>query len=199
MWDTPAFRIIYVVGFVATFLVRLYYRVRVGRGQVDETRSGALEKFLLALAFVGMVAVPLAYVFTGRPGFADYGLPAWAGWAGAALFLAALWLLRRSHADLGRNWSPTLELREGHELVTNGVFRRVRHPMYAAFWLWGAAQPLLLHNWVAGFSHLAAFAPLYFLRVPREERMMLDHFGGEYEAYMRRTGRVLPRLTVKSR
>ena len=99
----------------------------------------------------------------------------------------------RSHADLGENWFQTLQLREGHQLVTTGVYAYVRHPMYAAFLLWGMAQPLLLHNWLAGFSPLASFAPLYFLRVSREERMMLDCFGAEYAAYLERTGRVLPR------
>ncbi len=53
---------------------------------------------------------------------------------------------------------------------------------------------LLLQNWVAGWAGLALFAPLYVLRVPREERMMLDRFGEEYRAYMDRTGRVVPRI-----
>ena len=65
--------------------------------------------------------------------------------------------------------------------------------MYAALWLWGVAQALLIHNWIAGFSQLVSFAVLYFLRVPREKRMMLDRFGAEYPAYIGRTGRVLPR------
>lgn len=195
MTGDSIFRAIYLVGFVSMFAIRLRYRVRAGAGRAAVNRAGGLEMFLLALAFIGMAAVPLVFVFSGALDFADYRLPAWAGWAGTAVFLAALWLLRRSHADLGRNWSQTLELREGHELVTGGVYSRVRHPMYAAFWLWGAAQPLLLHNWVAGFSHLASFAALYFLRVPREERMMLDHFGAEYRTYMQRSGRVIPRLS----
>jgi len=66
--------------------------------------------------------------------------------------------------------------------------------MYASEWLWGIAQALLLQNWVAGWAGLALFAPLYVLRVPREERMMLDRFGEEYRAYMDRTGRVVPRI-----
>ncbi len=66
--------------------------------------------------------------------------------------------------------------------------------MYAAFLMWGFAQPLLLHNWIAGWSHLVSFTPLYLLRVPQEERMMLDHFGEEYKSYMNKTGRVIPRL-----
>ena len=66
--------------------------------------------------------------------------------------------------------------------------------MYAFGWLLGIAQTLLLQNWIAGPSGLVSFALLYFLRVPREEQMMLDQFGDEYQAYMKRTGRVIPRL-----
>jgi protein-S-isoprenylcysteine O-methyltransferase Ste14 len=113
---------------------------------------------------------------------------------GIIILAMAVWLFWRSHADLGRNWSPSLELREGHELVTEGVYRLVRHPMYASMWLWGVAQALLLQNWIAGWVSLVMFMPLYLLRVPREERMMLDEFGEEYRAYMDRTGRVISRL-----
>lgn len=193
MTNAHIFRDVYVAGMAAAFTARVVFRIRARGGRIVETRSAGLERLLLTLAFAGMVAIPLVYVFSGALGFADYPVPVWAGLAGSVAFLAALWLLWRSHADLGRNWSQTLELREGHELITSGVYRRLRHPMYAAFWLWGIAQPLLLHNWVAGFSCLVSFAPLYFMRVPREERMMLDRFGGEYQAYIERTGRVLPR------
>ena len=66
--------------------------------------------------------------------------------------------------------------------------------MYAAHWLWALAQALLLHNWVAGPAMLAAFLPFYLERIPREEQMMLDQFGSEYEAYMTRTGQLIPPL-----
>jgi protein-S-isoprenylcysteine O-methyltransferase Ste14 len=53
---------------------------------------------------------------------------------------------------------------------------------------------LLLHNWIAGFLNLLAFIPFYFLRIKAEEQMMIDSFGAEYQEYMRRTGRVLPKM-----
>lgn len=194
MTESAVFKIVYVVGMISMFVIRMAYRLRnrSSRWRAD-TRFRSLEVLLLTLAFVGMLVVPLVYVFSDVLNFADYWLPAWTGWAGTLIFVAVLWLLWRCHFDLGRNWSQTLALRNGHELISHGVYRRVRHPMYAALWLWGIAQALLLHNWLAGFSQLVSFAPLYFLRVPREERMMLDHFGSEYKAYMSRTGRVLPR------
>lgn len=126
--------------------------------------------------------------------FANYELPFWAGWTGAACFALGLWLLWRAHADLGQNWSRSLEIRQGHQLVTSGIYRHIRHPMYAFGWLFGIAQALLLWNWIAGLSGLVSFALLYFLRVSREEQMMLDQFGDEYQAYMKRTGRVIPHL-----
>jgi protein-S-isoprenylcysteine O-methyltransferase Ste14 len=64
--------------------------------------------------------------------------------------------------------------------------------MYTAFWLWALAQALLLPNWFAGFAGLVGFGTLFFGRVAREERMMLDNFGEEYRAYMTRTYRVIP-------
>lgn len=186
-------RAIYVAGMISMFALRLTCRIRTRNGWVVETRFRTLEVSLLTFAFIGMLVVPLVYVFSDTLSFADYVLPSWTGWAGTLIFLAALWLLWRAHSDLGQNWSQTLALREEHELITHGVYRRVRHPMYAAFWLWAIAEALLLHNRIAGFSQLVSLAGLCFLRVPREERMMLDRFGGEYQDYMNRTGRVLPR------
>lgn len=96
--------------------------------------------------------------------------------------------------DLGHNWSATLRIRPEHSLITHGVYRRIRHPMYTAHLLWAIAQGLLLANWLAGWIFLVAFVPLYLLRVPHEEQMMLEQFGQEYRTYMARTGRIIPRL-----
>ncbi len=64
--------------------------------------------------------------------------------------------------------------------------------MYLAIWLWSLAQALMLENWLAGYGALVSFVPIYFIRTPREEALMLETFGEEYRAYMERTGRILP-------
>jgi protein-S-isoprenylcysteine O-methyltransferase Ste14 len=66
--------------------------------------------------------------------------------------------------------------------------------MYASHVLWAIAQALLIQNWIAGLASLVVFLPLYLLRVPHEEDMMLKQFGDQYRAYMDRTGGVIPRL-----
>ena len=77
-------------------------------------------------------------------------------------------------------------------LVTNGVYAYIRHPVYAAMFLWAIAQPLLIHNWVAGFGLLILFTPLYLTRMPREEKMLTEHFGETYQSYKQKTNRLTP-------
>jgi protein-S-isoprenylcysteine O-methyltransferase Ste14 len=184
--------VVYFAGLIVAVGIRAPHELRRMRTHVTDHRVDRLEVSLMGLVVVGMFLAPVIHSLTPWLGFADYRLPPWAGISGVAVFAVALWLFGKSHADLGRNFSPTLEVREEHTLVTHGVYRSVRHPMYAAQWLWGVSQALLLQNWVAGLSGLALSVLLYLLRIPREERMMLERFGEEYRAYMRRTGRILP-------
>jgi protein-S-isoprenylcysteine O-methyltransferase Ste14 len=115
------------------------------------------------------------------------------GWVGAVFFAAGIWMLWRSHADLGRNWTPTLGLRDGHQLVTDGIFKHIRHPMYSAHLLWAIATAMMLPNWLAGFAFLIVSIAQYATRLNAEEQMMIEQFGDEYRDYMKRTGRFFPR------
>jgi protein-S-isoprenylcysteine O-methyltransferase Ste14 len=131
--------------------------------------------------------VPLIWVVSPLFSFADYPLRPWVFDPGVLCLIGGLWLFYRSHADLGRYWSVTLELRENHRLITQGIYRHVRHPMYAALFLYSIGQALMLPNWVVGPSYFVAFGILFALRINAEERMMLQAFGDEYAAYMART------------
>jgi len=192
------FKIIFLVCMIVAEVIRFPHRQRNKREmrekKLAESRFDPLDVTFDFLAFGGMEVIPLIYIFTPWLDFANYTLPPILGWLGAATFIVALWLLWRAHADLGLNWSPTLQITQEHQLVTQGVYHYIRHPIYAAIWLWGIAQVLLLQNWIAGPATLLFYGIVYFRRVPREEQMMLDHFGDEYRAYMQQTGRVIPRL-----
>jgi protein-S-isoprenylcysteine O-methyltransferase Ste14 len=158
---------------------------------VVKNRKGRTERLLLILTSLGFF-LPIVWVGTPALAFADYPLRAVPWVAGNCCLGLGLWLLYRSHADLGTNWSITLEVREKHQLVTHGVYRHLRHPMYLALLLYASGQALVLPNWVAGPSYLVALLFLFALRVGPEERMMVEEFGKDYEAYVARTKRFVP-------
>jgi len=186
--------LLFLAGLAVFFWTRHVYINRT-KGEKKAVRQfDALEKILLAIMFPPTLLLPLLYLFTPLLAFADYRLPTWVPCIGAVAMVASLWLFWRSHADLGQNWSVSLEVREGHQLVVSGVYRFVRHPMYASIWLWAIAQGMMLQNWFAGWSLVPAFAAMYFLRTPREEQLMCETFEEEYREYMRQTGRLFPRL-----
>src|SRR5262245_24299063 len=185
---------IFLVGFIVYVATRGVYQKRTKNVQRIVNRADAFELALFVIVTVGCMLLPVLYLFTPLFAFADYELPKYVMWDGTVVMVLALWLFWRSHADLGLNWSKTLEIRQGHQLVTTGVYRFIRHPMYASIFLFGLAQGLMLQNWLAGWAALLSFALMYFIRLPREEQMMVEQFGDEYRNYMRRTGRLIPRF-----
>ena len=186
-----------IIYFIAIF-IEMAIRAPISRQQRKTPKSNrrvtTQEKVLLGLLFLAMFFIPIFYAATSWLDFANYSLPNWAGWLGVAILAGALLVFWRAHADLGLNWSPTLEIREKHELITNGIYGVIRHPMYASQWLWVIAQPLLLQNWIAGWSDLLVFILFYGLRVKAEEKLMLEQFGDQYRSYMEKVGAVFPRF-----
>jgi protein-S-isoprenylcysteine O-methyltransferase Ste14 len=189
---------VFEIAYWAAVIVEMAIRAPISQKQRKEAKSenrvSTQEKTMLGLLFLAMFFLPLFYSATNWLDFANYSLPNWAGWVGIVLLILALLVFWRSHADLGLNWSPSLEIRTEHKLITNGIFGYIRHPMYASQWIWVIAQPLLLQNWLAGFLNMLVFTAFYFLRVRAEEKMMLDTFGNEYSEYMSKTGAVLPKF-----
>jgi len=185
------FKIIYFIEMVIITTVRSIGTTKFRRLKTKEDHSSILDNLLLGLNGVAML-LPIFYVFTSWFDFANFILPLWLRWIGVFLFLFAAYILWLTHQAMGRNWTPTLGIREDHNLVTDGIFKYLRHPMYASHLLWAIAQPLILANWLVGFPFLLTQIAQYWLRIREEEGMMLEHFGDEYREYMETTGRLIP-------
>lgn len=185
-------KIIWLVGGALWFAIRFPHDRRARKVKVARSVGGLRDKILLGCSLTGLALIPLFYAITGVPQFADYTFRPLQGWIGLILLLGALYLFYETHRQLGRNWSVTLDTRKKHELVATGVYALVRHPMYSAFWLLALAQAALLPNWIAGLSGIVGWGILFFLRVGREERLMIETFGEDYREYMRRTARIIP-------
>jgi len=173
--------------------VRLYYqRGRRGfkRAVVKHERR---EKFLYYLVGMGLIPI-FFYLLTSWIDTFRLPFPAGIRWLGAGLIFAGDLLFIWSHKALGSNWSPILEIRKGHTLVTDGPYRFIRHPMYAAIFLIGIGVSLLSANWIVALSYMMPTASLYLVRVSDEEEMMIGQFGDEYRQFMTRTGHLIPKL-----
>jgi protein-S-isoprenylcysteine O-methyltransferase Ste14 len=184
--------LLWFAGLVGWYIIRRPFERRAKKLGVRKSLVDWREWLLLAIAVFGLFLIPASYAVTGFPASLDYPFIPALAWLGLVPLCAALWLFRRSHVDLGGNWSATLKLRERHALIKTGVYRLVRHPMYSSFFLLGLAQMMLLPNWLAGAAGLVGVGILFAFRILREERMMIGYFGDEYRAYMARTKRIIP-------
>jgi protein-S-isoprenylcysteine O-methyltransferase Ste14 len=191
---TPTLSSCLFMAFTAAYLaIRGVFICRARRQQKTD-KGDVRDRLLIALVGIGQIVLPLVFVWTPALAFADRAQPFSCLPLGAAAMAAGLWLFWRSHVDLGDNWSVTLEIDAQHRLVTRGVYRRMRHPMYTSFFVSAIGQALLLANWIAGPAALVAVGVLVRVRLPNEEAMMVEAFGDDYRDYMRRTGAVVPRF-----
>jgi protein-S-isoprenylcysteine O-methyltransferase Ste14 len=189
------FKIVFWAGTVMQVIIRTPFALRARPRRKAEQHVSSTETILLVLLTLAAGILPLIYLITNWLAFANYNLPAWMGWAGVFILICSLLIFWRAHADLESNWSPSIELYEGHTLITNGIYRYIRHPMYASQLVWGIAQLLLIQNWIAGPGSLILFIPFYILRSRAEEQLMLEKFGEEYRKYKLATGGILPKLS----
>ncbi len=122
------------------------------------------------------------------------GLPVWlrAVAAGMALLIVPPFIVW-AQRSLGRSVSPTVVIRDGHRLVTEGPYRYIRHPLYTAGLVFFVSLAVMTESWFL-LAALAVMFGVLLLRVPKEEANLLRAYGDEYRRYRQRTGRFLPRL-----
>ena len=176
----------------AWYAIRYPFERRAKRAATEASARDGAEWFRMTIASIGLGALPILYVASGWPKSASYSQSPVQFAAGLVAAALALLLFRRTHVALGKFWSVSLDIRDGHRLVTEGIYARLRHPMYTAFWLMALAQALLLPNYIAGPAGLIGFGFLFFSRIGPEEKMMEGKFGNEYTQYRSRTDRIIP-------
>lgn len=192
----PAFagKLFWLIGLITWEAIRYRPNRTSRKNKISVTARSPVEIFSMIVSFSGLGIIPLIWIFSGEVSSFNHTTNWVVTIIGIILFTWSLYLFRVTHKALGAMWSVSLDLREGHKLVTSGIYEKVRHPMYSAFWLWAVAQPFLLSNWIAGFSGIVGFGILFFLRVGREEAMMEGEFGDQYRDYSQRTKRIIPNI-----
>jgi protein-S-isoprenylcysteine O-methyltransferase Ste14 len=116
---------------------------------------------------------------------------------GTAIFNSAALMICWAHVSLGEFWTCDLGTRSDHHLVESGLYRWIRHPLYANFILLAVGLFLMTGDWLVGLSVLA-YVTAVAARARKEEEMLLGRLGQSYASYMQRTGRFLPRFVYGS-
>lgn len=115
----------------------------------------------------------------------------WPFWLGVVLTLSGILFTVWARLQLGRNWSGTVTIKQGHELVTSGPYAIVRHPIYTGLLLAILGSAVALGEW-RGVIALVLAAIAFWIKLRVEERWMREQFGEAYTAYARRVRALVP-------
>lgn len=191
--DPHLARIVMIAALSGLVILRVPHWIGNRRVNVARQCLRQLEDLPLTLVKIASI-LPVIWFFSPIFSIADYPSRLIAVIPGTTLLVIALWLFHRSHADLGTNWSAALELKEDHRLVTDGIYREIRHPMYLALFVFALGQILVLPNHLVAWPFGLAMIVLFVHRVDKEEAMMLEEFGEEYRRYQERSHLLIPRI-----
>ena len=189
--------IIYLTGLAFAEILRLPQRINRNRNRQEWNNNPApnriSEMFVIASVIFGIWGFPILYIFTEWLNPLDYSLPSLAVWFATGIFFVSLLIRWKAQRTLAKQWSFTVETRDGHALAKSGIYSHLSHPIYVSLIIWAIAQPILLQNYLAGFSGCVSVLLIWIVRIPQEENLMLEIFGDEYRQYISQTGLFFPR------
>lgn len=190
------FRLMLALLLAAFVIHRGYYSRKLppkAETTVAQHEAGITTRLASILGVTALLSTIVYILAPASMTWASLPIPAWLRWFGVGLALVGFGLLQWSQNTLGRNWSDTPRLMVQQTLVTDGPYRWMRHPIYSAFLLILGAPLFVSANWFVGGAWLGMTALDVWSRVRFEEAIMMERFGEAYQAYMQRTGRLLPR------
>ncbi len=182
--------------FIAAFIMSKHFRGRADKQRGKMPRGGDGAAFLVPQAIITLAMLGWLLTYFIAPQWVAWSqveLPQWLRFGGAGLGVATIGLFVWMFQHLGANVTATAQTRPDAQLVTTGPYRWIRHPMYAFGLIWFLAIIVLTASWFIAITGAAGFSFL-LIRCRREEANLIGKFGGEYRAYMQRTGRFFPRL-----
>jgi protein-S-isoprenylcysteine O-methyltransferase Ste14 len=117
----------------------------------------------------------------------------WVGFIGFVCTVVGLSLAIWARIYLGTNWSATVSIRSGHELISAGPYRRIRHPIYTGM-LCATAGTALARGEIRGVISFTIVFAAFYLKARKEEKYLEQEFGKDFQVHLNRTGMFLPRI-----
>lgn len=151
------------------------------------------DRYSLAIIWFTITIVCVKAVQTARlshnPIFADWSLAMNIGLGIIILGMVLRFAVIRS---LGRYFTVDVTIREEHKLKTDGIYRYLRHPSYAASLLSFAGFGISLNNYLSLLMLVGLVGAAFFYRIKVEEKTLIEQFGDDYINYMKKSKRLIP-------
>ena len=151
------------------------------------------QRWLLAGVMVVMMGLVWFLPYGDRRGLLSFAGSEAMRYGGLALYTAGNALALVALRALGKQYSGYVTLQDDHQLVQTGIYAVIRHPIYLRALLMSLGLPLIFRSQLV-FPFLVFIAVFVAVRIRQEEKLLAEQFGAEFEAYRRRTWRLLPYL-----
>lgn len=183
-------RLIYAVVTVLLQLIIIVWLPEAGRTRSQAQKTVPRQRLSLFLLQVIPMAILLVGPYCDRRSIAVIGWDAWR-YVGLLLFAFGFIAMHGAEAALGRQFSVQVTIQEEHRLVTTGPYRYLRHPRYLCIIFFTLGIALIFRSWLA-LLLVAMLTVALLWRIHDEEALLHEAFGAEWEAYARRTARLIP-------
>ncbi|OGJ55576.1 hypothetical protein A3D88_00235 [Candidatus Peribacteria bacterium RIFCSPHIGHO2_02_FULL_52_16] len=183
---------------MAVVAIRMYFSgyADAASGVKQNTKGEGSFRHLRVLLGLPLILAFLAYaIWPPLLTWSQLALVPEVRWSGFALSVLGIIMLIWVQKYLSRNFTGTVQIRPGGNVITTGPYLYVRHPMYLSFLLLGTGIFLLTANWLLGGGFLLMILIVMFVRTPIEERALLNAYGNKYAEYAKRTGKFLPKVS----
>jgi protein-S-isoprenylcysteine O-methyltransferase Ste14 len=191
------FRLLAAVILFSGMGISIYFRRKADRDSGESlSRKVDGTPMMTAIRIGGLILWLSPFVYLINPNWMAWskiGLPDSVRWIGVGLgvlcVLGIYWLF----SSIGTGITPTSGTRKEHKLVTHGIYRYIRHPLYTVGSSLFISFGMMADSWFVAALGILTFI-LMAIRTPKEEANLIEKFGDEYREYMKRTGRFLPKF-----
>ncbi len=173
--------------FISLSVSRKYGAVIMGWPSV--IRNKDYTSFLIAIPETGLIFSVLISLYNEIFGFYEILTVA----LGFILMFVGMGFNLMVRRELGKNWVPLAKTTDNQELITSGIYSRVRHPFYTSILILFLGVAIIAWNWYGLFFFIFFIVGL-LIRIKKEESELILKFGEKYENYMEKTPKLIPRL-----
>lgn len=157
----------------------------------QERGESSFEFYLIIFLSTIGIAFLIPYLFAHRYG--ELGAPAPLRYAGVVLCLTGYAIRLISIRALKRQFSYFVAIQQHHQLITNGIYSLIRHPIYLGAIVLVAGMVLIFPS-LYGFLFVLIYFMLLAHRMNQEEKLLLKHFGTVYQEYRSKSYRLIPHI-----